>query len=496
MQSKTHLQTYIRECAGDLVTPVSAYLRLSENGARFLLESVEGGERTSRFSFLGVGARARLWADDRGTWCAEREEHPRIIAPTERDPLDKIVDYARRFDCRRDARSPQFLGGLVGYIAYDYVRRLERLGSPPPGPKLPEMMFEFVDELLIFDHALHRVYIAILHESQHKERAQARAEQIESLLHSSVSLPQRNNCSPRFKPLMTAEEYKNGVRKLQDHIRAGDIFQAVLSMEVEVQDAPAMFEIYRAIRRINPSPYMYFLDFGDLTLAGSSPESAVRMEQSAGSIRPIAGTRPRGKTQSEDAALEQELRASRKERAEHAMLVDLARNDLSRVAIPGSVKVRDLAHVEHFSHVMHLVSDVDAQIDPRFDAPDLLRATFPAGTVSGAPKIRAMQLLDEFETTRRNLYAGCMGYIGLDRTMDMALTIRSVVRAAGRTSLRAGAGIVAGSTPEGELAECSAKLAALIAAIEEASGAAADPSPEIEGTRAQTVTLPKATVAT
>jgi anthranilate synthase component I len=468
------LQTFIRECPGDLVTPVSAYLRLQNAGARFLLESVEGGERASRYSFLGLGARARLWSDERGTWCRPRGEVAHLIADPQVDPLAAMVDFAGRHQCSRDTRSPQFLGGLVGYVSYDYVRRLERLGAPPAGEALPELMFELVDELIIFDHALHRVFLGVLRESSHAKRVASRFDEIESLLRSGLPVTSPKFTSPTFRPLMTASQYQDGVKKLQEHIRAGDIFQAVLSMEVEVQNAPPMFDIYRALRRINPSPYMYHLDFGDITLSGSSPESAVRMVQNRASMRPIAGTRPRGATEELDSQLERELRSSRKELAEHAMLVDLARNDLSRVAVPGSVKVSNYAHVERFSHVMHLVSDVEGELSAEAGAPDLLRATFPAGTVSGAPKIRAMQLIDEIETTRRNLYAGCMGYIGLDRTMDMALTIRSVVRAGDRTTLRAGAGIVAGSTPEGELAECNAKLAALVAAIKETASSATE----------------------
>ncbi len=463
------MQPFIRECPGDLVTPVSAYLRLQNAGARFLLESVEGGQRTSRYSFLGLGARARLWADQQGTWCSQRDQDKQLLADVHADPLDAIMDFARRHQCGHDARSPQFLGGLVGYVGYDYVRRLERLGTPPKGEILPEMMFELVDELVVFDHALHRVFLSALRESSDAHSLNDRFDEIESLLRSSLPDPAPTFASPRFRPLADANQYKEAVQKLKEHIVAGDIFQAVLSMEVEIDDAPPMFDIYRALRRINPSPYMYYLDFGDLTLAGSSPESAVRMVQNQASIRPIAGTRPRGATEEEDLTFERELRDSRKERAEHAMLVDLARNDLSRVALPGTVKVSNYAHVERFSHVMHLVSDVQGELAPTVSAADLLRATFPAGTVSGAPKIRAMQLIDELETTRRNLYAGCMGYIGLDQTMDMALTIRSVVRAGNRTTLRAGAGIVAGSTPEGELAECNAKLAALVAATEAAA---------------------------
>jgi len=471
MRSTTTLRSFVRECPGDLVTPVSAFLRLQPLGARFLLESVEGGERSSRYSFVGLGARARIWADADGTWCAEPEAEPRRLAPPAADPLDVAVQYARQFRCQPDPRIPRFLGGLVGYVGYDYARRLERLGTPPPGDTLPEIMFDFVDTLLVFDHLLHRLYLAALSEESSPRAAQV-LERFAAALSYAHPLPHgRGSASgrPRFRSLMSDDHYRSAVCKLQDHIRAGDIFQAVLSREVEVLDPPPMFEVYRALRRISPSSYMFYQDFGDVCLTGSSPESAVQLTHRRAALRPIAGTRPRGADEAEDVRLELELLASPKERAEHAMLVDLARNDLSRVAVPGTVKVRDLARVERFSHVMHLVSDVEAELDPERSEADLIRATFPAGTVSGAPKIRAMQLIDECETTRRDLYAGCMGYIGLDGTLDMALTIRSAFYAGGRTTIRAGAGVVAGSTPDGELAECRAKLAALMAAFDSAA---------------------------
>ena len=459
----------MHECPGDLTTPVSAFQRLRPLGARFLLESVEGGARSSRFSFVGLGAAARLWSDAGGTWYSTRTAEPERLGPAGDDPLDAAIRFATRFPCRPDPRVPRLLGGLVGYVAYDYVRRLERLGTPPQGIAAPTIAFELVNELLVFDHLLHRLHIAILAD----QRGRAVIERIDQLLDAlsgPAAMPAPPTTDLRFRPLMADDEYRAAVARLQEHIRAGDIFQAVLSREVEVLNPPPMFEAYRALRRINPSPYMFFLDFGDVCLAGSSPESAIRLTKRCASLRPIAGTRPRGLDEDHDLALERELRESPKERAEHAMLVDLARNDLSRVAAPGTVRVRRLAAVERFSHVMHLVSDVDATLDEGCDAADLIRATFPAGTVSGAPKIKAMQLIDELETTRRNLYAGCMGYIGSDGTLDMALTIRSATRVAGRTTIRAGAGVVAGSTPEGELAECQAKLGALMAAFEEAAG--------------------------
>ncbi len=459
----------MQECAGDLTTPVSAFQRLRSLGARFLLESVEGGERSSRYSFVGMGATARLWADADGTWCSDSEGEPIRLALATEDPLDAVIRFARKFSCEPDPRVPHLLGGLVGYVAYDYARRLERLGSRPEGVVAPTLVFELVSEILVFDHRLHRLHFAALAEAA-DGRVTDRFEAVKSALSGPDGTPVPPPRGMHFRPLMADDDYRQGVVRLQEHIRAGDIFQTVLSREVEVLNPPPMFEMYRALRRINPSPYMFFLDFGDVCLAGSSPESAVRLTGRRASLRPIAGTRPRGLDEEQDLALERELRESRKENAEHAMLVDLARNDLARVAGPGTVRVRKLAQVERFSHVMHLVSDVDATLDEGRGVGDLIRATFPAGTVSGAPKIRAMQLIDELETTPRNLYGGCMGYIGSDGTLDLALTIRSAMRVGSRTTIRAGAGIVAGSTPEGELAECQAKLGALMAAFEEAAG--------------------------
>lgn len=469
MDSERRLRSLVHECAGDLTTPVSAFQRLRPLGARFLLESVEGGERSSRYSFVGLGAAARVWADADGTWCAALGHEPVRIAHATEDPLDAVIRFARTYQCEPDPRVPRLLGGLVGYVAYDYALRLERLGSRPEGIVAPTIAFELVSEILVFDHLLHRLHLAVLADET-SGRVTDRIEEVKAALSGPEATPVPPPRGLHFRPLMKDDDYRQAVVRLQEHIRAGDIFQTVLSREIEVLNPPSMFEAYRALRRINPSPYMFFLDFGDVCLAGSSPESAVRLTGRCASLRPIAGTRPRGVDEERDLAMERELRGSRKEQAEHAMLVDLARNDLARVAAPGSVRVRKLAQVERFSHVMHLVSDVDANLEEGRGVADLIRATFPAGTVSGAPKIRAMQLINELETTPRNLYGGCMGYIGSDGTMDMALTIRSAMRVGGRTTIRAGAGIVASSTPEGELAECQAKLGALMAAFEEAAG--------------------------
>ncbi len=459
-----------RECPGDLVTPVSAYLRLKGRGARFLLESVEGGERSSRFSILGLGSLSRIWADSTGTLARDQLGIVTRLAGPERDPLDEALRFIHSWTVEEDFPLPPCAGGLVGTVAYDYARRLERLGSPPPGAALPDVLFEFVSEVVVFDHLRHELQITVLAEEQDRSRVRDRLDEIEAALVCADPDERVPSKRPRLHATMSDQAYCAGVERLLAHIRDGDIFQAVLSKETDVQDSPPLFGVYRALRRVNPSPYMFYLDLGDVVVAGSSPESAVRMNDGQVRLRPIAGTRRRGATESEDQSLEQELRESRKERAEHAMLVDLARNDLSRVAVPGSVRVRELAQVERFSHVMHLVSDVEGTVPNGFSPADVIRATFPVGTVSGAPKIRAMQLIDDYEASRRNLYGGCLGYIGRNGDMDMALVIRSAVRAGGRTTIRAGAGVVAGSTPEGELAECRSKLEAMRTAIHMAAG--------------------------
>jgi len=465
----TEFEVLSSDFPGDLVTPVSAYLRLRPLGARFLLESVEGAERSSRFSFIGLGALARIEADASGTVCTTKDGRRVGIAGPNVDPLSAAVRVMN--ECRiSSVAGPALLGGLVGYVGYEYVRHIERLGRAPDGRDVPELMFELVDEVLIFDHPRHRIALAKLAAPSAMAEGRRRLEKIVAALEGETPAEGLAATEPSFRPLMSDADYLENVRRLLGHVRAGDVFQAVLSREVEVHDSPDLFEVYRALRHVNPSPYMYHLDFGDVVVSGSSPETGVRLVGGRATLRPIAGTRPRGQDEQDDGRLEVELCQSRKERAEHAMLIDLARNDLARVAVPGSVHVTQMAEVERYSHVMHLVSEVEARLDRGSSAVELIRATFPAGTVSGAPKIRAMQLLDDYENTRRNLYAGFLGYIGRNGDMDMALLIRSAVYAAGRTTIRAGAGIVAGSTPEGELAECQAKLGALVAAIRSASG--------------------------
>jgi anthranilate synthase component 1 len=430
----------IRTLPADLLTPVGAYLLLRETlGApAFLLESVERGEQVGRYSFLAAG-----------------------LSSTE--SLDEAVAFAASRPGPA-AGEPPFVGGAVGHISYDWVAGLEPVPMPPAhrdDAGLPELRFMLADSEVAFDHV--RRTVSLIGSASDVER-------LESALSQA---PTATAAAPRPAGQSHVEtsrdQYITGVQRAREHIAAGDAFQIVLSQRVRRQTDASPFAIYRALRAINPSPYMFLLDSGDFQLVGSSPETHVRLDMDGTcELRPIAGTRPRGGSGDEDDALAAELLASDKERAEHVMLVDLARNDLGRVCLPGSVRVDGYMDVERYSHVMHIVSRVLGQIRPDRDAAALLRATFPAGTLSGAPKVRAMQIISELEGRRRGGYAGAVGYLGFGGDMDTCIAIRTVVMRDGVAHLQAGAGIVADSDPAAEYEECMNKVAALGAAIDQA----------------------------
>jgi len=467
-----------REMPADLLTPVAAFLRLA-GGARhpFLLESVEGGETVARYSFLGrdpssvflsTGGRTGEVPPEAGR--SPLEPLRRAIAPYRAVPLPDL---------------PRFTGGAVGFLSYEVVRALERLPhSVRDDLGSPELMFGIYDTVLAFDHLRQRIQIVSniragdgdgpLPARRLAERyrsARARIESTERLLRRPTREPRRPaRRRGRWSANISAERYKAGVRRAKSYIRAGDIFQVVLSQRLDHRATASPFSVYRALRRINPSPYMYFLDFGEVCLAGASPEMLVRVEGDRIRTRPIAGTRSRGRDEDEDARLEEELRADPKERAEHVMLVDLGRNDLGRVCRGGSVEVARFMEVERYSHVMHLVSEVSGRLRRDRDAFDGLLACFPAGTVSGAPKVRAMEIIDELETTARGPYAGAVGYVDFSGTLDSCITIRTVVTAGAVAHVQAGAGIVADSVPDREYRECLNKAGALVEAIERAEG--------------------------
>ncbi len=449
------------DIAADLDTPVSAFLKLRPFAPRLLLESVERGEALGRYSFIGFGGGTDVVLDERGL----RVDGTTAPAPRDRAGLLDALRAALAAAPRPRPAVPglPFQGGLVGVAAYDLVRHFERLPARAAARDgEPLAAFVAPRSLLVFDHATRRV--ALLHAGDEAERESLRREVAAALRGPLPALP-RGGSHGAATPSLDAGGYVDGVGRAQDHIRAGDVFQLVLASRFDGECDLDPFAVYRALRLTNPSPYMYYLDLGGVRIVGSSPEALVRLEGRTAALRPIAGTRPRGADEAADQRLAAELDADPKEAAEHVMLVDLARNDLGRVATAGSIRVEPFRAVERYSHVMHLVSGVTGVLAPEFDAFDLFAASFPAGTVTGAPKVRAMELIDELEPVRRGLYAGTVGYFGLGGSMDQAIAIRTLVFADGRYAFQAGAGIVADSVPEREHAEVLAKGAALTAAL-------------------------------
>jgi anthranilate synthase component 1 len=458
----------IREFLADSLTPVAAYRRLSSRFPRFLFESVTGGEQVSRYSFLGGRPTEiyRLFADR-----LEIERGQRTETLTG-DPLARLRAAIGRYTAAPTAIP--FLGGFVGYFGYDLIRLHEGLGPGPPDPyDLPLAMLARIDSLLVFDHARQRL-LAVANEIEGEVDAAAAAselDRLERLVTSTESagaenLPAWSAAGPEPESSLAGGAYRAAVRAAQDHIAAGDIFQVVLARRFRLGPAPDPTALYRALRAVNPSPYMVLFEAAGLALVGASPEMLVRKTGRRIETRPIAGTRERGATAEADDALARELLADAKERAEHVMLVDLGRNDLGRVAVPGSVRVPSFMEVERYSHVMHICSTVEGELAAGKDALDLLLACFPAGTVSGAPKIRAMELIDAFEPEARGPYAGAIGYLSFAGDLDTCITIRTLVVHQGELSVTAGAGIVADSDPASEETETLNKAAALRAAVD------------------------------
>ncbi len=462
------------EVPADLVTPVGAFLALAAGSPRsFLLESAERGETTGRWSFLGWDPILTIRAGDGWTeWRTASGAEP--VPPGE--PLGLLRRSLAPYRPAPAPGVPPFAGGLVGHLAYDAVRWLERLPSKAASlPREPWYDFSLYETLVAVDHLKRRLLVVT---SVRPERggldrearaARERAEAIAAtLLSPRLAMPEAPQATPaprEARSLTAKEDFLDGVRAVQEHIRAGDIFQGVLSQRFVRPLRASPFSVYRALRRINPSPYLYYLRADDVALAGSSPEMLVRCTEGRLETHPIAGTRRRGEDDREDAALEAELRADPKENAEHVMLVDLGRNDLGRVASPGTVRVERLAQVERFSHVMHLVSRVTARLRPGRDALDALLAAFPAGTVTGAPKVRAMEILETLEPVRRGPYAGAVAYLDLAGNLDSCIAIRTLVARDGQAEVQAGAGIVADSVPEREHRETEDKARALLEAV-------------------------------
>lgn len=472
----------VRELPADLETPVSTYLKLSGAGPSFLLESVTGGEQVARYSFIGVNPRRAFVL--RGSRL-ETHEAGQVQSRVVEDPLDALSAELARLPAPDLPGLPRFAGGLAGYLSYEMMRFFESSVPLQAHADLPDAIFLLADTLVAFDHAFGRLLLMALPDPDldadaARAEAERRLDDLQARLNAPLAVPAPKTAAAASRPPaamqanLTREEFCAAVEKAREYIAAGDIFQVVLSQRLSRQTSAAPFDIYRALRRLNPSPYMFFFDFVDLAggeplrLIGASPELHVRLEGRAATLRPIAGTRPRGKTPAEDAVLEADLLADPKERAEHVMLVDLARNDLGRVCRYGSVHVPELMRVERYSHVMHIVSQAEGELKDGLDAFDLMRATFPAGTVSGAPKIRAMQIIDELERRPRGPYAGAAGYFAADGSMDTCITIRTLTMRGSEVSVQAGAGIVADSQPEREYQETLNKARALAAAVEAA----------------------------
>ncbi len=472
-QDIRRLKVMEKSMPADLETPVSAFLKLQEFGARILLESVESGTIVGRYSFICLQFNSKISINEQEMIIEDGERHT-IPHHGKQSPLVLLREMLGRMEVATPASYPRLLGGAVGYISYDFVRFLERIPDTLADPLgLPLAVLYLVDTLLVFDHVQRKLKIMCLVENGAEEDTEKKLGSIIAALRTPLPHPAAAGSPLREQPLkanVSKEAFCNAVRATQKHIVAGDIYQLVLSLRFQGETTASPFTIYRALRMLNPSPYMFYLDLDDVKLIGSSPEALVRLEGDRATVRPIAGTRPRGSDEVADRRLEKELVEDEKERAEHVMLVDLGRNDLGRCCKFHSVEVPDFMTIERYSHVMHMTSKVTGTLSPGLDQFDLFQAAFPAGTVSGAPKIRAMELIEELENLKRGPYAGAVGYFSLSGDTDWCITIRTILMMGEKYFLQAGAGIVADSVPENEYTETRNKIAALRRAIEIAEG--------------------------
>lgn len=468
-----------REILADMETPVSAFKKIDDGKTSFLLESIEGGEKWARYSFLGSGPAKVFRCRDRhyeilsgGTVIEQGES---------KDPLDVMRRFMAPYHPVEVEGLPRFFGGFVGYLGYDMIRFIEDM--PDLNPRTIgafDACFLLTEKLLVFDNMRQKIKVVcnvhLTADCDPRRAYQDAVAAIDDLIDQlRQPLPARQkssdgNQSGDFTANFTRDQFKDAVERCKEYVRAGDVIQIVLSQRFSADLAAEPFDIYRALRTINPSPYMFFLRFEETLVIGASPEVLVRKEGDMVEVRPIAGTKPRGTTQAIDQALEKELLNDPKERAEHIMLVDLGRNDLGRVCRTGTVNVSELMVIERYSHVMHIVSNVQGMLQPGLDAFDVFRATFPAGTLSGAPKIRAMEIIEELEPSRREVYGGAVGYFSFSGNMDMAIAIRTLVVQGNRVHLQAGAGIVADSDPETEYQETLNKARGVRKAVELAIG--------------------------
>ncbi|MGM0472323.1 MAG: anthranilate synthase component I [Bacillota bacterium] len=463
------------EVIADLETPVSAFKKLDSDTHSYLLESVEGGQKVGRYSFIGIDP-FLIFSYQEGR--VKIEEDDEISEFNTDQPLTELQQILDRYQPIKTAGLPRFFGGAVGYLGYDLVTSFEEIPANNEGLDIPDALLMLTDRLLIFDHVQHKIKIVVnVVVDDEKESAYQRAvekiDQIKAKLREPVTETDGCNLSTEdnnreeidYTSNLTKEEFMSNVEQAKEYIRAGDIFQVVLSQRLQTATEATPFQVYRTLRRVNPSPYMYYLKFAELQLVGSSPEMLVRVEDNVVENRPIAGTRHRGSDQAEDERLAEEMLNDQKERAEHTMLVDLARNDVGRVSQYGSVEVDQFMEVEKYSHVMHLVSNVTGELHADQSEFDALRACFPAGTLSGSPKIRAMEIINQLEPTKRGPYGGAIGYFSFDGNLDSCITIRTMLFCEDQVYLQAGAGIVADSDPEAEYEETLNKAAALLEAI-------------------------------
>lgn len=478
LAKKGNLIPVYREVRADFETPLSAFTKIDKGEFSYLLESVEGGERIARFSFLGSNPSLVFMSKGKKITLLQGEN--KKVFRTAKDPLEEIKNIMKKFKFVPVKGLPRFSGGLVGYMGYDNVRFFEKIPDRQKDDlNIPDCLFALTDTLLIFDHVDRKIKI-VSNAHVNKDATSAydeatrKIEAIAKNLYRYNKVPPGNSIGEKskskhaIKSNFTKPQFMNIVKKAKEYIKKGDIIQVVLSQRLKTTISCDPFDIYRSLRSINPSPYMFYLKFGKVKLVGSSPEIMVRCEDKKVELRPIAGTRPRGRNAKEDASLARELLKDPKERAEHIMLVDLGRNDVGRVCRFDTVKVSEFMVVEKYSHVMHIVSDVSGELKKGSDVYDVVRASFPAGTVAGAPKIRAMEIIDELENVKRNTYAGSVGYFSFSGNLDTCITIRTILVKGKTAYIQAGAGIVADSKPDKEYKETLNKSKAMLKAIEEA----------------------------
>lgn len=464
------------DLTADMGTPVSVYHCLSEDRPAFLFESITGGEHISRYSFVGCSPKAQIIAYEQETHIHHRDGNTEVI-PTPADPLNVVEQMMAKFKVVETPGMPRFHGGAVGFVGYEYVHRVETTVQPAKEDTLgmPLIYFMLADSVVIFDHAHQRLRLCVNAHLDEQSPEQAYEAALSQLHQLSQKLTQSKQLAPA--PIVdvpqvdvpagnfTRENFEKIVDTSKEYIRSGDVIQVVASQRFEADYPQQPIDLYRALRVVNPSPYMFIIDSGTFACVGASPEVHVRLTGDLCELRPIAGTRPRGKDAAQDKAFEVDLLADEKERAEHLMLVDLARNDLGRVCKMGSVEVSEYMIIERYSHVMHIVSNVHGTLDTKHNAYDLMRATFPAGTVSGAPKVRAMQIISELEGSRRGPYAGALGYFGYEGNLDSCIAIRTALLKDGKIYIQSGAGLVADSVPENEYQETINKARAMLKAV-------------------------------